>query len=670
METKQKNKINPLELRGQDRVFQVDRDTVLIYTGLHLEDIKPFARIGASSELPLGYINFIENILLPERHLWNIGLEEMWLRGALNFGVSKIRYVGSKEMLSYLNRYFDIENYLSRSEKRTENIQLPIEYKIYQAPNQKEINKEKSSIIYLHTGEFQVLVGGSRVLDSTNYFRPRLTIDREYNFLQKILEKISGNQKLKNHSFFFFESDIMSILFNFNSELLAINPLEEMHYRLFELKINPDLLRMAITYSSYLPGFVEIFRRADITQKEIAVSYPDIEKLTLLKRIYYFSRPKFFSDGGSLPFARYVSYYESKTKSHAALLFRTREDLEEQIKILFPLLPDKENKNFDYIKGPFDIEFIKLDDIKQIKELNFSNFYIISQGMLNEKKWSKLKIEKNYFPAIPKVQYIIEQIKELNEVAEFIINLFKNSPFEDLIRNLINKISSFSSVEDLLSIKDELYLIRTQAVPSNKVLLYNLAESLKLIYFFANYHQQLPKEINSLFTKVINRFSHNKIKINDIYHLQENIQVHVYIKASEITSCFITNQDPLWTIHIQYPPDPDHAIELEKEYRKYLKEQHKLIDKGLANQSERIILEFLEKLLEERIFYNEQRIKLQNLMEVIKPNLELIAETLSYKNKKLPFHFKLPYWLRLIVEFLRIPEMISLTKNLHTRIFK
>ncbi|MFN3603945.1 MAG: hypothetical protein ACK4UJ_04455 [Leptonema sp. (in: bacteria)] len=670
MVTKQKNKINPLEFRGQERVFQIDRDTVLIYTGLHLEDIKPFARLGASNEFPISYINFIDNVLLPERHMWNIGLEEMWLRGALDFGVSKIRYVGSKELLSYINRYFDLENYLSRTSKKTETFHIPVEYKTYQAPNQKEISKEKSSIFYLHTGDFQILVGGNRVLDSTNYFRPRLTIDKEYALLNKILEKLPNKADLKNFSFYYFDGDVISILFNLNSELLAVNPLEEMHYRLFELKINPDLLRMAISYSPYLPGFVEIFRRGDITEQEIAVSNPDMEKLTLLKRIYNFCRPKFFSDGGSLPFAKYVNYYESKTKSHAAITLRTRDDIEDQIKILFPLLSEKENRNFDYIKGPFDLEFIKIDDVKQLKVLDFSNFYLILQGMIEDKKWVNLNLSKNYFPALAKVSYSFKQIKDLGEASDFIIGLLKNTKFEEILQNLINKINSFQSLEDLLSIKDDLYLIRTQAIPKDKILLYNLSEALKLAHFFANEHQELPKDIQTLFFKVMERFSQTKIKISDLYHLSSSFKVHLFIKTGEITACFVSLTEPLWSIRIQYPPDPDNAIELEKEYRKYLKEQHKRIDKGIASPLERTVLEFLEKLLEERIFYNEQRMKLHNLMDVLRPNLELFMETISIKEKKLPFHLKLPYWLRTVVEFLRIPQMIDFIKNITARIFK
>ncbi len=660
MITSTKNvKINPLELRGNDRVFQIHRDLIIIYTGLHLEDFRPFARIGASYDFPVFITSMVENVLLPERHIWNIGLEEMWLRSVIETGESKIKYVGSKEILSNLNKYFDLESYYSHN-KKNQSLQLPVEYKVYQPPNQQENIKERSSIIYLHTGDYQVLVNGNRVIDSGNYFRSRLTIDKEYSYLKKILEKIGSQQMVKGFSFVVFNKDIFSAVFNFNGELLAINPLEEMHFRLFELQIDPDRIKMAVTTSPYLPGFVELFRRADILESEIAVSYPDIEKLTYLKRIYFLARPKFFSDASTLPYARYVNYYESKTKSHAVLAFRVRDDIEQQIKILFPFLSiDKISRNFDYIKGPFDIEFFRLDDIKQLKELNFSNFYYIYQGDIVDKKWLSLRLNKNIFPVIPGTEFSLHQIVELEEVIDLIKRLFENTVFGDLLVNLASKISSFQSAEELLSIKDDLYLIRTQPIPADKVILYNLAETLKMLYNFANYYQELPKEVNSLFIKVLNRFSHSKVKLEEIYNLLQTVKVSIFVKTGEFVFNLIEEREPLWRISIQYPPDSYNALELEKEYRRYLKEQNKVIDKGLASQNERFFLEFLEKLLEERIFYNEQIIRLQNLVDILKPGLETIASSMISKDKKIPFHMKLPYWLRIVVEKLRIPQLVD-----------
>lgn len=656
------NKINPLELRGNDRIFQINRDTIYIYTGLHLEDFKPFSRIGAGNDYQFNINQMVENVLLPERHLWNIGIEEMWLRNSIELGSSKLKYVGSKEMLSYISRYFDLETYYSQNGKK-EKVNLPVEYKIYQPPNQKELNKDKSAIIYMHTGEFQVLVGGSRVMDSGNYFRQRITLDKEYTLLKKILEKIHVEQNLKGFSFYIFNSRIFSALFNFNGEFLSINPLEEMHYRLFEMNLDPDIIKMSITSSPYLPGFVELFRRADIIEKEIAVSYPDVEKLTLLKRIYFYARPKFFSDGSTLPYARFVNYYESKTKSHAVLAYRLRDDVEQQIKFIFPLLPEKINKNFDYIKGPFDIEFYRIDHKKEVEFLDSSNFYILYQGEISDKQWNKLKLNENYIPAISNAEFKLNQINGLEEIIDYIQSIFENSMFGEYIVNLATKISSYQNLDDLLSIKDELYLIRTQLIPDDKILLYNLAEALKILYHFANLHQELPADINKLFYKVRKRFSHSKISIEELINLNNTVKVNMFIKAEEIVCSFITETQSFWNISIQYPPDANSAIELEKEYRRYLKEQHKLIDKGIANQNERVLLEFLEKLLEERIFYNEQKNRLEELINALKPNLEVISSKFEEKRKKVPFHMKLPYWLRRVVETIRLPELLEFIES-------
>ncbi|MDW7976143.1 MAG: hypothetical protein RMI35_06260 [Leptospiraceae bacterium] len=650
--------MNPLELRGNDRVFQVDRDTILIYTGIHLEDFRPFARIGAGIELPSSIVNLIENVLLPERHVWNVGMEEMWLRNSIEAGVSKIIYVGNKEMLNNINKYFDLETYFSNG-KKTERLYLPVEYKVYQHLSQKEIAKDKASIIYMHTGDFQVLVSGSRVLDSGNYFRARLTIDKEYSFLKRILEKLPKERAKEKFSFFLFPGEQVSCLLNFNGILLMVNPPMEMHYRLFEMHIDPDRVSMAITSSPYQPGFVEIFRRADVLQKEIAVSYPDLEKLSLLKKIYYYSRPKFFTDGSTLPFARYVNYYESKTKSHFALTFRTRDDVEVQMKLLFPFLKEKENKSFDYIKAPFDIEFLRVNHKKDIYDLQTSNYFILIQGEISDKNWANIRLKGNFIPALFNSEFRLHQIVALDEIFDYINEAFKDTVFGEYIINLATKIVNFNSVDELISIKDELYLIRTQPLPNDTITLFNLAETLKLLYHVASYNMELPKDVDKLFLNVMKRFSFEKIKIKDLLSLKSPVDVDLFVKAGEIVSVYLKESKPLWNIHIQYPPDPGNAIELEKEYRKYLKEQHKLIDKGLGTQNERQLLEFLEKLLEERIFYNEQRNRLGQLLEIITPSLEALTESMKPKGKKVPFHMKLPYWLRKIVEMLKIPDLIN-----------
>ena len=185
MATKRDRKL-PSEYRGPERAFQFDRDTILIYTGIHEADMRPFSRIGAGTSVPAGLLPQIENVVVPEENLWNVGLEAAWLKESLAAGSGHIRYVGSKERTTQLHRYLDPnEDEMSRSKEDAAND--PVEYASYSAPERGVSQKDRCTITYMATGEYQVTVGGSRVLDSQSLSRGRMGLDREYDQVSKIL---------------------------------------------------------------------------------------------------------------------------------------------------------------------------------------------------------------------------------------------------------------------------------------------------------------------------------------------------------------------------------------------------------------------------------------------------------------------------------------------------
>jgi len=55
------------------------------------------------------------------------------------------------------------------------------------------------------------------------------------------------------------------------------------------------------------------------------------------------------------------------------------------------------------------------------------------------------------------------------------------------------------------------------------------------------------------------------------------------------------------------------------------------------------------------------------LVESLKSNIEAVASEFMPKEKKVPFHMKLPYWLRVIVESLRIPQAIYFLESIWKR---
>ncbi|MCB1166894.1 MAG: hypothetical protein KDK33_12110, partial [Leptospiraceae bacterium] len=150
MATKRDKKL-PSEYRGPERAFQFDRDTFLIYTGIHEADIRPFSRIGAGTSVPAGLLPQIENVVVPEENLWNVGLESAWLKESLRAGAGHIRYVGSKERTSQLHRYFSPGDD-EISKPKEEAGQEPVEYSSYQAPERGVSQKDRCTITYMATG--------------------------------------------------------------------------------------------------------------------------------------------------------------------------------------------------------------------------------------------------------------------------------------------------------------------------------------------------------------------------------------------------------------------------------------------------------------------------------------------------------------------------------------
>lgn len=670
----QRNKtINPLELRGTERVFQIDRDTILIYTGLHLQDVRPFSRIGAGFQLPVHLLPYIEHVILPENHLWNPGVEDAWLRAGIDLGAGRLTYVGSKERVTQLNRYFDIEGYMRQKEKEARDrarekgqdrkkaeaaTELPVKYEVYQAPVRGDEARNKCLITYLATGDYQVSVGSNRVLDSGSYFRSRLGMDREYSLMSKVLAK-SEQPASSGFSFIPVASeDLSSTLWNFNGTLLFHEPVPEYHYPLFAMGIDPDRLSMAISASVYQPGLVELLRRADVTKRVVGISAPDTEKLGLLKRIFNFAQPKFFTEGGALPLARSVSFFESRTGSHAAFVFRVREDAEQPVQILFPFLKTKASRSFDFIKGPFDLEMMSLDDASQLKEEGAAQATLIRKGAISDRAWKRLRPGKAQYPVLPNCEYRLRQVFSTDEWSDAIKDVLAGTEFETPVLDIIG---AMGMSPDLTGIRDSLYIIRTQPVPADPVLLWNLSGILHAV------HRQLSRltiedrTVVDLAAKVAARFHLSKLRFGDLEAMGP-LQFDVIIQSGLYTVLLAHEARPAFNVQIEYPPSADVVLEAEKEYRKYLKAQQKIVDK-VGTSEDRAAVEFLEKLFEEALFHGRERQRLQQLFEALKIGLVEVDA-----REGLPFQMKLPFWLRVVVETLRIPELVQWVSDTKQRL--
>ena len=141
-----------------DRLFIVDSECFLIFTGDTIEDEKPFIRIGTWADLPARCIPLIENIVITDAHLGNPSNEQFNINPKYT---SAIRYIGSKNNVqAYLNfqKIFGID----LSGVTT----VDVENDLPTLSHEKVIfNKESIIGIFYHDGNFRIVYNGNNIFD-------------------------------------------------------------------------------------------------------------------------------------------------------------------------------------------------------------------------------------------------------------------------------------------------------------------------------------------------------------------------------------------------------------------------------------------------------------------------------------------------------------------------
>ncbi len=655
MATKRDRKL-PSEYRGPERAFQFDRDTFLIYTGIHEADMRPFSRIGAGTSVPAGLLPQIENVVVPEENLWNVGLEAAWLKESLAAGSGHIRYVGSKERTTQLHRYLDPnEDEMSRSKEESAND--PVEYASYSAPERGVSQKDKCTITYMATGEYQVTVGGSRVLDSQSLSRGRMGLDREYEQVSKILSK--QDRKMEHGwSFFPFQTDgeSLSLYWGLQGRGLALNPPVDVHYHCLAHSIDPERLQMVIADTAEQPGLAEQYRRNNALERPFGAYCPEMERMIHLKRMYNRAQVKTFDDSRTLPFSKDTVFFASRSKSHGVFAMKANPDAEFPMQIVFPLQKGKQSRSFDFTKGPFDLELMRLEEGQKFESAG-SYLTLIGRGNAAPKKYSKAKLTDGVFPLLSESEYRLQQVVNLSNLADEVSLGLKGSEFEQTVPELFSLMGQSGPNLDEEAVLDLLYRIRTQAIPDNLLLRINLGEATRALHnYLGTLKDKFPK-VAKLSEKVYKRYKTSGLKVRDLEALEGAVAFDIYAIQARLSILQVRPIQPP-RIAIVFPPEIDTIKAEQKDYRKYLKEQNRILDKGDESPADRATLEFLEKLLEERLHLAEERERLGDLLQ----DLDLSGPVEDRGD--LPFHMKLPYWLRRTFEFLRIPEFVEWVKGL------
>ncbi|RKX99690.1 MAG: hypothetical protein DRP54_06795, partial [Spirochaetes bacterium] len=250
------NKINKKE-----RVFQLDNECYIIYTGSGPDDLKPFLRIGNKPHLDEELISNIGNIIVTDLYTGNPVYEKY------NIDLEKIHqncYVGDGKAVGYLI------DFLKSLGIKTDGLKKKVSI------------RDRENIAYVYFYED----GNIRI-----YYNKKLLFDlkeretRDLHFLQKAAELIEilrsspfrvEKQVIDKQGFILTDNNLF--LFS-HSRLLSLGIKEDFFEELVFAGVDPDLISTVVT-EKIDDGLFQLLKRKKATSKEINITtaHPEITK--------------------------------------------------------------------------------------------------------------------------------------------------------------------------------------------------------------------------------------------------------------------------------------------------------------------------------------------------------------------------------------------------------
>lgn len=612
------------EMKGTDRLFRLDRDTLIVFTGHGKGEVKPFLRVGAGEHIPYWIAPHIEHIIFPDQDIWNLGTEIDWFLNSRENGLGDLEYVGSREKTQIFARYA-AGSLPAPGKKAGDENKNAVHIRNYDPNRGSEKLNDRALITFLNNGSFLVQVDGGKVMDYEKEQRVSLTVDKEYEAIGRSLSKRSKKLE-KGYGFVFLGSDqdtALPIYWSFQGNGLFMNPSRDHHYSFFENRLDPDKINMAIAGSAASAGFVELFRRKEKTHTPISVFTPESERVSLLKKLFGHVPVSTFDDSRSLTFAKECIFFASRSRSHGIFSMKLEEKAINTVQILFPLEgATKINRSFDFTRGPHDLEIRKIqskDDLLTFDDARLTLY--APEGKEGHEALLKGKVSGEAYPLVPGCEYGIQYYEDPVEMVNYLISTLVGTGFDEDVRNLVSVIEAESL--DLDRLRDISIQIRGKSLPEDPLHLSNLYHAVKFVSSLPGFTKKGMVDAVKSYERILARVTPDRITATSWLELQEReIQFQIcFFKGKKTAIVGLESKGEEIIVHL---PPAVHEMEVARdEYKKYLKQANKVLDKlAQPPQGLRMALDFCEKLFEFRIrFYNE-RVRLLSVLE----QLELFHE--------------------------------------------
>ncbi len=161
-----------------DRLFIVDPECYIIFTGETTDDIKPFIRIGNWNDMPVELIPLIENIIITDGLIGNPGHEQF------NIDVRHLpenRYIGSRAVV---RKFFDYQKIFGLD--LTNASVVDIEKDLPELSKEKNISHKDQFIgVFYRDGNFKVLLNKNTIFNLNNIIEKPISWQKFHDLLSE-----------------------------------------------------------------------------------------------------------------------------------------------------------------------------------------------------------------------------------------------------------------------------------------------------------------------------------------------------------------------------------------------------------------------------------------------------------------------------------------------------
>jgi len=266
--------ISDIIKKDSDRVFQVDNECIILYTGDSLQDDKPFIRIGTWINMPVELIPFIENIIISDKIMGNPAYEQF------NIDVRFLetnRYIGSENIVK---RFLDFQKLFGLDLNNSSIVN--IEKDLPQLSSKEKNISQKNHFIgvFYQDGNFKISHGKK---DVVNLNEIHDTSYNTINNLQQLQKQIKSPKQYKNSGFVIIQHT--PIFFNKGNFISYLFP-SYFQKEFSELSINPDKIKEVIHPSSNFISITNLIKWKDHSKSNLKIFSDDEEHIKGLRKLY------------------------------------------------------------------------------------------------------------------------------------------------------------------------------------------------------------------------------------------------------------------------------------------------------------------------------------------------------------------------------------------------